>query len=117
MILFSDNECNLQEIANSKIIRKRALLPPPFTTLRGCQLSITDNVINFAKDLRTNNLLTGLKHSDVEAKFIGQSDYSQIIERSGIQVRTKEGFKPDAFIQEARNQYEELKKRGGKNKC
>lgn len=69
----------------------------------------TDNIFKFAKDLKSNNLLTNFKYSYVESKFIQQGDYGEIIKRSGGKARTENGFDADAFIKEARGKFDKIK--------
>lgn len=65
-------------------------------------------IITFAKDLKANDLLTKFHYTHVDAKFIEQTDYRQIIEGSGRNTGAKNGFDADAFVQKARSQYQKI---------
>ncbi len=55
--------------------------------------------------LKSNNLHQETNYSHAEAKFIGQSDYGRIIEQTGVQVRSENGFDINAYIENARKGY------------
>lgn len=77
--------------------------------LKNTDNSNSENIINFTKDLQKNGIYAGTDYSKTDAKFIGQKDYDSIIDRGRLQTRTKTGFDIDAFIQEAKRKYEEIK--------
>ena len=67
------------------------------------------NVLNFVTSLRKNGLYEKAVFSRTNAKFIGSSEYDEIIKRGGDRTRTKNGFNVNALIEKTQKRYKKVK--------
>lgn len=78
-------------------------------TLLDLDNSNTRNTIKFVGDLKKNNLYESAQSSSIEAEFVGQGDYRQIIGAGRDQASAKNGFNIDAFIEKTKTAYSKIK--------